>query len=618
MPSSPRKSLPIGTIAGALWLAGAGLFLWRAARSHHELGRRVRGARPVTDEPRCGALATASAALSVRTSVRLLESERVFTPMVAGWRAPALLLPPDSTTWSPSALRAVLLHEVAHVRRQDVAWQLAGTVARALLWFHPLVWWAEARLRTEGERAADEAAIAAGERPSRYARTLLRLASASSPYAAAGFARRDALRARLERILSAAPRKASRAERMMLGALAVTVALATSFVQPVPARRAAAGDAFVRSANVANSLGAPVRIARGLVVVAPYAKDGEETLLLVRPRLVLVNRTEHTVESVLVLLDNRHTSRDVVRIAAAIEPGGEAEVSLDAVDWSQEVEPGDERDFTMAIVGVQFENGDRWDHPDTDQWGVDAPAVPPVPPVPALDAITPAPSSPRAWEVAPVPATPGDAEVPTPAPTPGHAVAPTPGHDPDLVPDHAPAPTPAPSPQIHPHLAPITPQPGALPALPQMETMQPTPRAPSIESAPPVPAVPTVPRERAKPSRFRNAPDAPLIVLSAQSVRSGRHVSSPLVKLRNVSDRRIVGYKIRFQGGADEHGVSGVTTDLAPGETCTLRSGLRIAGHPETLTVQVLGVRFADGGTWGSLDETIDGGDPWIGDGAPE
>ena len=35
-------------------------------------------------------------------------------------------------------------------------------------------------------------------------------------------------------------------------------------------------------------------------------------------------------------------------------------------------------------------------------------------------------------------------------------------------------------------------------------------------------------------------------------------------------------------------------------------------GKPEAMTVQVLGVRFADGGTWGSLDSTIDTPQGWI------
>ena len=39
---------------------------------------------------------------------------------------------------------------------------------------------------------------------------------------------------------------------------------------------------------------------------------------------------------------------------------------------------------------------------------------------------------------------------------------------------------------------------------------------------------------------------------------------------------------------------------------------LEVWGEAEEMTVQLLGVRFADGSTWGTMDSTIDARDRWV------
>jgi len=70
----------------------------------------------------------------------------------------------------------VLAHELAHVRQQDGALQIAGELLRALHWFNPLVWLACHRLRQESEYAADDAVLNAGTDASDYASQLLAVA----------------------------------------------------------------------------------------------------------------------------------------------------------------------------------------------------------------------------------------------------------------------------------------------------------------------------------------------------------------------------------------------------------------------------------------------------------
>jgi beta-lactamase regulating signal transducer with metallopeptidase domain len=72
----------------------------------------------------------------------------------------------------------VLLHELMHLRRGDPRAHLVVELVRALLWFHPAVWYMAARVREERERACDEGVLAAGVRPVDYATHLVDLVRA--------------------------------------------------------------------------------------------------------------------------------------------------------------------------------------------------------------------------------------------------------------------------------------------------------------------------------------------------------------------------------------------------------------------------------------------------------
>jgi len=86
------------------------------------------------------------------------------------------LLPASAAEWSAERRRIVLAHELAHVARHDWPLQICAELARAIYWFHPLMWFAAARLRSESERACDDSVLNSGVDPSHYANQLLELA----------------------------------------------------------------------------------------------------------------------------------------------------------------------------------------------------------------------------------------------------------------------------------------------------------------------------------------------------------------------------------------------------------------------------------------------------------
>ncbi|MBV9146656.1 MAG: M56 family metallopeptidase, partial [Acidobacteria bacterium] len=77
---------------------------------------------------------------------------------------------------SPEELRPVILHELGHLRRWDDWTNLAQRVVRALLFFHPAVWWIDSRLSLEREMACDDLVLSRTGNARAYAECLVALA----------------------------------------------------------------------------------------------------------------------------------------------------------------------------------------------------------------------------------------------------------------------------------------------------------------------------------------------------------------------------------------------------------------------------------------------------------
>jgi beta-lactamase regulating signal transducer with metallopeptidase domain len=81
------------------------------------------------------------------------ESNLVATPVTVGAFAPSIILPPTWRLWPDDELRAVLAHEVAHVRRRDPLVRFVAHFNLCVFWFHPLAWWLQRKLAATAEHA---------------------------------------------------------------------------------------------------------------------------------------------------------------------------------------------------------------------------------------------------------------------------------------------------------------------------------------------------------------------------------------------------------------------------------------------------------------------------------
>src|SRR5262249_3314982 len=89
---------------------------------------------------------------------------------------PSVILPPDWRQWTIGTRRAVLAHEFAHIRRNDLLTRRLAHFARCVFWFNPLAWWLSRRLSQLAEMACDAAALEAANDPVAYSRMLVEFA----------------------------------------------------------------------------------------------------------------------------------------------------------------------------------------------------------------------------------------------------------------------------------------------------------------------------------------------------------------------------------------------------------------------------------------------------------
>ncbi len=108
----------------------------------------------------------------------LRESGDALTPFAAGLVRPYVILPKGWRAWNPSKRRAVLAHELAHLRRRDALILALARFAKCVFWFHPLAWYLSLKLSNLAELACDAAALEKVSDPGQYSRILLEFAGA--------------------------------------------------------------------------------------------------------------------------------------------------------------------------------------------------------------------------------------------------------------------------------------------------------------------------------------------------------------------------------------------------------------------------------------------------------
>jgi beta-lactamase regulating signal transducer with metallopeptidase domain len=177
LPEKPEISAT--TVLFLLWSAGVACGIVLTARRWREIVRLRRHAVSVQSAAWLRELGDEAERMAVRRLPELCSSQEAHNVQLVGSRRPAVILPASSlVTLSEEERRLVLAHELAHLKRRDLAWNWLPAVARCLFFFHPLVWvlvrgWCQAQ-----EAACDELVIqGTAARRGPYGRLLLKMST---------------------------------------------------------------------------------------------------------------------------------------------------------------------------------------------------------------------------------------------------------------------------------------------------------------------------------------------------------------------------------------------------------------------------------------------------------
>jgi beta-lactamase regulating signal transducer with metallopeptidase domain len=255
--------------AGILWAAGLVVGTVRVAGAWRR-DAAVRRTEAIDPGPSLRQIvATLRADLGVTRPVTILLSRLAEVPLVFGWRRSTILMPVStSNDLDMTQLRAVIAHEIAHVRRRDYAANLLQVAADVTLWFHPAARWLSRRARIEREYCCDDVAVGLAADRADYARALARLEEARHDCPLVIAAASGTLLDRIQRVVGQ-PRPRLTPARAAAGlALAIAIAsILATLAQVVPP--AVPLDARLRSRAPAPPDGASTRTPGPMVPRVP-------------------------------------------------------------------------------------------------------------------------------------------------------------------------------------------------------------------------------------------------------------------------------------------------------------------------------------------------------------
>ena len=111
--------------------------------------------------------------LGISRKVRLLLSTNVSVPMMIGTLKPIILMPVATINHlTTDQVEAILLHELAHIKRHDYLLNILQAIVETVLFFNPFIWLISAIIRREREHCCDDLVISCSANPLPYARAL--------------------------------------------------------------------------------------------------------------------------------------------------------------------------------------------------------------------------------------------------------------------------------------------------------------------------------------------------------------------------------------------------------------------------------------------------------------
>jgi beta-lactamase regulating signal transducer with metallopeptidase domain/HEAT repeat protein len=368
-----------------VWLVGVAGALLRILGGGFAVRRLLHRAQPVNSQDWRGPLFEAADRLELSDAPRLLMSSELPMPFVAGILRPSIVLPAAAAEWTQDRRRAVLLHELAHVRRSDLALNLIVRIVCALYWFHPLVHVAARRLRAESERACDDLVLHVGTRASTYADHLLDIVRGAghsrTPAIALPMAQRREFEGRMLAILEADVRREPPRRRhtalvavatslivLPLAAMTPTMTSATPAAEPQPPQSpVVAAETPSEQLPLAERETATPAPASPAPVRKSTTDQRQDTSVIAALRSALRDANDDVRGEAVWALGSLHAKEAAADLAQIARTDASAEVREMAV-WSL-VTVGD-RSAALSALGAAARSDDNAEVRATAVWGL--------------------------------------------------------------------------------------------------------------------------------------------------------------------------------------------------------------------------------------------------------
>ena len=199
-------------ILGGVWFAGVLFYLSRYIAAQTILKKvRSSAVKVAAFNP---LLAVLSKKVKLKKRVIVMSSSQCGIPFTYGFRKPYIILPESSADWTAERLNSILLHELAHIRRNDFLYKTITSIVCSLFWFLPIVWLAHSYMLREEEKSCDQFVIDEGYSGAEYASDVVDVVHASRgrlllPSAYSGIGKKGRLKARIKNIVSMKPNQIS-------------------------------------------------------------------------------------------------------------------------------------------------------------------------------------------------------------------------------------------------------------------------------------------------------------------------------------------------------------------------------------------------------------------------
>jgi bla regulator protein blaR1 len=143
-----------------IWLVGTTLLLLRLVVGFtHVQSLKVQQVHPISADIQA-LMNTLLEKTQMPATIKLLESARATVPMTIGWIKPVVLLPVGiASGLTIKQLEAILVHELAHIKRYDYLVNIFQNFVEILFFFHPATWFISGKVRDERENCCDDFAV---------------------------------------------------------------------------------------------------------------------------------------------------------------------------------------------------------------------------------------------------------------------------------------------------------------------------------------------------------------------------------------------------------------------------------------------------------------------------